>query len=446
MREKVTLQTDGQLKTGRDVAIAALLGAEEYGFATVPLIALGCIMMRKCHLNTCPVGIATQDPVLRAKYGGQPEHVINFFYFLANELREIMAQLGFERMDDMIGRSDYLKVKDINHILNNSKQVDLSPLLVSSENIHQQSSWNHKDNGLDSKLVEMCDKVIKGKDPNRMQLRNINIYNTNRAVGATLSHEIAKNYGSKGLESEDSIKLHFLGCAGQSFGMCLVKGVTFLLEGEANDFVGKSLSGGVISLYPSKNAGNGLIRRESDKNVIAGNACLYGATSGKVFISGRAGERFAVRNSGASAVVEGVGNHGCEYMTGGCVVILGKIGKNFAAGMSGGMAFVLKEEKEEDLLEKFLYINEESINLGERITDSDLELITDMIQEHIEHTDSIKAKKVMGMFLDLDENGRKNMFIKILPREYKKVLMKQEMEKTKKKLESELSGLKMESF
>jgi glutamate synthase domain-containing protein 2/glutamate synthase domain-containing protein 3 len=331
LRSRVRLQTDGKIQTGRDVVMAALLGAEEFGFSTMPLIAMGCVMMRKCHLNTCPVGIATQDPILRKKFQGTPEHLINFFFFVAEEVREIMAQLGFHTMNEMIGRVDILQMKPaIEHW--KAKSIDLSSIL------HQPTvplrigrrwmvSQNHGlDQALDHQLIEQAKEALE----NRTQIElSLPIRNVHRTVGAMLSGEIAKRYGSEGLP-DDTIKIHFNGSAGQSFGAFLAKGITLLLEGDANDYVGKGLSGGKLIVYPPKNSGF-----VADENSIVGNVVLYGATSGEAFFCGKAGERFAVRNSGATAVIEAVGANGCEYMTNGTVLVLGKTGKNFAAGMSG---------------------------------------------------------------------------------------------------------------
>ena len=342
LRGRIVVQTDGKLTNGRDVAVAALLGAEEFGFSTAPLISVGCIMMRKCHLNTCPVGIATQDPVLRAKFTGMPENVIDFFFFVAEEIRGIMAQLGIRRMDDMIGRSDLLKVKA--EVIQNhwkAKGLDLSSILyqpaaaahIARHKVQEQDHGLEK--ALDYKLIELAKDALDGTGPAEIKLP---IRNVHRTVGTMLSSEIAKRYGSAGLP-EDFIHCHFTGSAGQSFGAFAAKGLTLVLEGDANDYTGKGLSGARMIVYPPK-ASNFVF----EENILVGNVVLYGATGGEAFFNGMAGERFAVRNSGATAVVEGVGDHGCEYMTRGLVVVLGKTGRNFAAGMSGGIAYVLDED------------------------------------------------------------------------------------------------------
>ena len=336
LRTRVAVQTDGGLRTGRDVAVAALLGADEFGFATAPLIAAGCIMMRKCHLNTCPVGVATQDPVLRARFTGQPEHVINYFFFVAEELREIMAQLGFRTMNEMIGQVERLDMREaVDHW--KAGGVDLSKLLHAVRPEGQKALWNmdRQDHGLgkalDNILIADAGDALANRAPMRgeYQIRNIN-----RTVGAMLSGEIARIYGHAGLP-EDTISLTFHGDAGQSFGAFAARGVSLELIGDANDYVGKGLSGGRVVVRQPKDS-----RRDATQNIIVGNTVLYGAIAGEAYFQGVAGERFAVRNSGAVAVVEGTGDHGCEYMTGGVVVVLGETGRNFAAGMSGGIAYV----------------------------------------------------------------------------------------------------------
>ncbi len=336
LRGRIAVQVDGGLRTGRDVIVGALLGADEFGFATAPLIAAGCIMMRKCHLNTCPVGIATQDPVLRARFTGQPEHVINYFFFVAEEVRELMAQLGFRRFDDMIGQVDRLDmVRAIEHW--KAKGIDLSRLLYSVEpkpgvaiyNCERQN--HHLDKALDNELIAAAQPALDAREPVRIECQ---IRNVHRTVGAMLSGEVARRYGHHGLP-QDTIWASFHGNAGQSFGAFLARGVTLELFGDANDYVGKGLSGGrLIVRQPSQ------ATREPTENIIIGNTVLYGAIAGEAYFEGVAGERFAVRNSGAVAVVEGTGDHGCEYMTGGVVVVLGDTGRNFAAGMSGGVAYV----------------------------------------------------------------------------------------------------------
>src|SRR6201988_254016 len=367
LRGRITVQTDGKLQTGRDVAIAALLGAEEFGFSTAPLVALGCIMMRKCHLNTCPVGIATQDPELRKKFEGQPEHVITFFFFVAEDLRRIMAELGFRKLDDMIGRVDCLTQRvDVSHW--KAKGIDLSSVLYNPpmpSHVGRRCT-QAQDHGLDDtlagKLIEQTSEAIEQLPPVSLSLP---IRNVHRTVGAMLSGQIERRNGFPGLP-DDPIRIQFHGCAGQSFGAFLAKGVTLTLEGEANDYVGKGLSGGTLVIYPPRAS-----RFVPEENILVGNVCLYGATSGEVFFNGMAGERFAVRNSGATAVVEGVGDHGCEYMTRGLVVVLGKTGRNFAAGMSGGIAYVLDENG--DFAEK--RCNPAGVDLEPLADNKDIELV-----------------------------------------------------------------------
>ena len=342
LRSRIAVETDGQLKTGRDVAIAALLGAEEFGFATAPLVATGCIMMRVCHLNTCPVGVATQDPRLRKKFKGKPEHVVNFMRFIAQELREIMAQLGFRTLEEMVGRVDKLEArKAVQHW--KAKGIDLSTLLYSPE---VDPDWgrycqDEQDHGIERSLdmtvlLDLCKPAIeRGEDV----VAELPIRNVNRVVGTIVGSEITRRHGAKGLP-EDTIRLHFRGSAGQSFGAFIPRGMSLSLEGDANDYVGKGLSGGKIAVFPPTGS-----PFAAEDNIIIGNVALYGATSGEAYIRGMAGERFGVRNSGANAVVEAVGDHGCEYMTGGRVVVLGATGRNFAAGMSGGIAYVLDERR-----------------------------------------------------------------------------------------------------
>ena len=331
LRGRVVLQVDGQMKTGRDVVIGALLGAEEFGFATAPLVVEGCIMMRKCHLNTCPVGIATQDPILRKRFAGQPEHVVNFFFFVAEEIREIMASLGIKRFDDLVGRSDLLDTKKgIDHW--KIQGLDFSKIFYQPDMGKEVSRYNTEtqyhalDKALDNELISRAQNAIKTKEPCEFTMP---ISNTNRTVGTLLSHEIAKTYGNEGLP-DDSIKINLEGTAGQSFGAFLAKGITFNLYGEGNDYVAKGLCGGKIVIRPTEH-----FKGIDDKNIIIGNTVMYGATSGETYYRGIAGERFCVRNYGESAVVEGVGDHGCEYMTGGTVVVLGQTGQIFAVGMLG---------------------------------------------------------------------------------------------------------------
>jgi len=333
LRSRVRLQTDGQIKTGKDVVIAALLGAEEFGFSTAPLIALGCIMMRKCHLNTCPVGVATQDPLLRKKFSGKPEHVVNFFFMMAEEIREIMAQLGYRKFEDMVGQIQHLEVNtDALHY--KSQGLDLKPLLIPAQSLNEKAGvikkmdQNHNlHRALDNELIKQAKPALESKTPVKIELP---VNNLNRTVGTMLSYEISKRYGATGLP-DDTIQIKLHGHGGQSLGFALASGVTIEVEGDSNDYVGKGLSGGKIAVYPKKKViEDGFI---PENNVVVGNVCLYGATRGKAFFRGKAGERFCVRNSGAVAVVEGVGDHGCEYMTGGRTIVLGKLKKQLSCGL-----------------------------------------------------------------------------------------------------------------
>ena len=408
LRSRVRLQVDGKLQTGRDVAIAALLGAEEFGFATLPLISLGCIMMRKCHLNTCPVGVATQDPVLRKKFQGQPEHVINFLFYIAEDLRQIMAQLGFRKLDEMVGRVDCLTQRhDVDHW--KASGLDLSAVLY---NPHVPTRVGRhctikQDHGLEKSLdYQLIDHSREALDRGQKVSISLPIRNTHRTVGAMLSGEIARRYGEVGLP-DDTIRFQFTGSAGQSFGAFLAKGVTLTLEGEANDYVGKGLSGGRLIVYPSRNSSF-----QPEENILVGNVVLYGATSGEVFFNGMAGERFAVRNSGATAVVETVGDHGCEYMTRGTVVVLGKTGRNFAAGMTGGIAYVLDETGE------FVRVrcNRSSVDLDPVVDQQDIDIIQTLIARHAELTESPRAKWILDNWETMLPK-----FIKVFPHEFKRV-------------------------
>ncbi len=409
LRSRIRVQTDGKLQTGRDVLIAALLGAEEFGFATTPLITMGCIMIRKCHLNTCPVGIATQDPELRKQFTGQPEHVINFFFFIAEQLREYMAELGFRKVDDMVGRVDMLEAKPaVEHW--KAKGLDFSsilynPPLPARVARHCVIPQDHGlDQALDYQLIQLAHDSLESKQPVQAELA---IRNIHRTVGAMLGGEVARRYGSEGLP-DDTIRFKFTGSAGQSFGAFVPQGITLTLEGEANDYVGKGLSGGRIVVYPPRNSG--FLPEES---ILVGNVCLYGATSGEVFLNGMAGERFAVRNSGATAVVEGVGDHGCEYMTNGQVVVLGSCGRNFAAGMSGGIAYVLDDHG--DFSAK--RCNQASVDL-ERLTESkDIDFVQSLIRRHLDVTGSPRAAWILENWTSVLPR-----FIKIFPHEYKRVL------------------------
>ncbi len=407
LRSRVVLQTDGQLKTGRDIAIATLLGAEEWGVATAALVAGGCIMMRKCHLNTCPVGVATQDPDLRKLFSGKPEHIVNLFNFLAEELREIMADLGFRTINDMVGRAQFLKVKE-NNLHWKTKTLDLSAVLYPVTNPSKQTLYNSEaqDHGMDSiidwQLLEHAQQALESKTP---VFGSFTVKNTDRTIGTLLSNEVSKVYQSAGLP-DNTINYKFSGSAGQSFGAFATKGLSFELEGEANDYVGKGLSGARLSIYPSVESS--LVPED---NIIIGNVALYGATSGELFVRGQAGERFAVRNSGATAVVEGVGDHGCEYMTGGRALILGKTGRNFAAGMSGGIAWIY------DVDGTFAdNCNPEMVDL-DPLTAEDEEAITNLLRKHIQLTQSHLA-----LYLLSNWNDESRKFIKVFPKEYKKVL------------------------
>ena len=424
LRERIAVQVDGGLRTGRDVIIGAILGADEFGFATAALISEGCIMMRKCHLNTCPVGVATQDPELRKNFTGLPEHVVNFFVFIANEVREILAELGIKNFNDIIGRRDFLDYGNADDHWK-AHSIDLSKLIVplsvdSKTKFYNCSSQNHQlEKALDNILIDKCINAINKKQSIELAL---NIKNTNRTVGAMLSGKIAKKYGHEGLP-KDTIKVKFVGSAGQSFGAWLSKGITFNLEGDANDYVGKGLSGGKIAVYPHKKSS--LI---PEKNIIAGNTLLYGAISGECYLNGIVGERFAVRNSGATAVVEGCGDHGCEYMTGGVVVILGKTGRNFAAGMSGGIAYVLDEDKIFEGYCNKSMVDLELLSNNDDDTDDEVEINSDLlnfdvarlkliIKNHVNYTESSKGKLILSKW-----DKYLPLFLKITPFEYKRAL------------------------
>jgi glutamate synthase (NADPH) large chain len=407
LRSKVCLQTDGQMRTGRDVAIAVLLGAEEYGFCTAALIICGCVMLRHCHLNNCSVGVATQDSILQKRFKGKPEHIVNYFYFVAQELREIMACLGMKTINEMIGKTEFLELnKDI--IPSKAKGLDFSGILYKpkvSENVgkfYKKRKDNSLDSVIDKKLISMCKDVFTKNESVNI---NLNINNTNRTTGAMLSGEVCRKCGDNVL-LKDTITCNFKGIAGQSFGAFLASGITFKLEGMANDYVGKGISGGRIIVYPDKKT-----RYIASENIIIGNTCFYGAISGAVYINGSAGERFCIRNSGLYAVVEGVGDHACEYMTGGRVIVLGKIGRNFAAGMSGGIAYVY--DKDKTFKDK---CNTDMVAL-EDINENDKEILYVLINNHFKYTESVKAKHI----LDNTQKEFKN-FVKIIPFEYKRIL------------------------
>jgi glutamate synthase (NADPH/NADH) large chain len=447
LRGRICVQADGGMRTGRDVVIGALLGADEFGFATAPLIVEGCIMMRKCHLNTCPVGVATQDPELRKRFTGQPEHVVNFFFFIAEEVRQLMAKLGFRRFEEMIGRSDKLDMrKAIAHW--KAAKVDLSRILYRPEPgegvaISNCEPQDHGlDKALDHKLIELARPALDERKPVRIEM---GVRNYNRTVGAMLSGELAKRYGHTGLP-EDTIYIRMKGTAGQSFGAFLSAGITLELEGDGNDYVGKGLSGGRIAIYPSPES-----PVVPEENIIVGNTVLYGAISGECYFRGVAGERFAVRNSGAIAVVEGVGDHGCEYMTGGVVVVLGSTGRNFAAGMSGGVAYVLDEtgdfehrcnlamvELEPVLAEDIALENLDHqggdlethgmVDIMHDMTRHDVQRLRTLIEKHRRYTGSGRAKQILENW-----SAYAPRFVKVMPVDYRQALEK--MQKTKTQTE-----------
>ena len=415
LRSRIVVQTDGQLRTGRDIAIATLLGAEEWGIATAALVVEGCIMMRKCHLNTCPVGIATQDKELRAKYTGKPEHVVNYIKFIAQDLREIMAELGFKTINEMVGRTDKLKAREgVSHW--KAKHLQLERLLHrvhlrSDDTAYNTTKQDHGLNvALDNELIKLAQPALKDATPikEKIKLRNIN-----RTVGTMLSAEMTRKYGEDGL-SDDTIYFKATGSGGQSFGAFLNSGITFEVEGDANDYFGKGLCGGKLILYPPSDA-----IYEANENVILGNVSFYGATSGESYIYGLAGERFCVRNSGAKVVVGAIGDHGCEYMTGGRVVILGEIGKNFAAGMSGGIAYIY--DKDNNLSQR---INRGMVDLDKIETVEDENEVKDMIKNYIKYTSSKEASEILNNW---DTN--KDKFIKVMPIDYKRVLEHQKRRK-----------------
>jgi glutamate synthase (ferredoxin) len=415
LRSRVVLETDGQLKTGRDVIIAALLGAEEFGFATAPLVALGCIMMRVCHLDTCPVGIATQNPELRQRFMGDPAHVVNFMRFLAEDVRQLMAQLGFRRFEEMVGQTERLEMRPVvDHW--KSRGLDLSPILSPPEEWHGEDTGhsNQKADGryhqidqqhgleetLDFRtLLRLCQPALDSERPVRATLP---IHNTNRTVGTMVGSEVTRRFGAEGL-AEDTIRLRFQGSAGQSFGAFIPRGVTLVLEGDANDYLGKGLSGGKIIVYPPRGS-----TFEPSQNIVIGNVAFYGATGGEAYINGLAGERFCVRNSGVTAVVEGLGDHGCEYMTGGRVIVLGKTGRNFAAGMSGGLAYVLDEVG--DFAGR---CNQEMVSLEPLTDDEEALIVKQIIRRHAQTTHSQRAQMVLLKWQEI-----KRLFVKVVPNDY----------------------------
>jgi glutamate synthase (NADPH/NADH) large chain len=435
LRGRIAVQVDGGLRTGRDVVVGALLGADEFGFSTAPLIAAGCIMMRKCHLNTCPVGIATQDPVLRKRFTGAPEHVINYFFYVAEEVREYMAALGFRTFAEMIGRTEVLdKEKAIDHW--KARGLDFSKLFHKAEvadtvPIHNTERQDHGlETVLDTKLIEVCKDAIEERKPVKLDMP---ITNVNRSAGAMLSGEVAKRYGHAGL-SEDTIWIRFTGSAGQSFGAWLAHGVTVDLVGEANDYVGKGLSGGRIIVRPPEESGI-----NPEKSIIVGNTVLYGAIAGECYFRGVAGERFCVRNSGATAVVEGTGDHCCEYMTGGVVVVIGPTGRNFAAGMSGGIAYVLDEKGDFEQRCNMAMVDLEPIPSENQameqdrhqggdleshglvdfsdMTQYDEQRLHRLIENHLHYTGSTRAREILDDWSDYLPK-----FVKVMPVEYRRAL------------------------
>ena len=409
LRNKVRIETDGKLMSGRDVAIAAILGAEEFGFATAPLVTMGCVMMRVCNLDTCPVGVATQNPELRKRFTGKPEYVENFMRFIAQELREYMAKLGVRTVDELVGRTDLLKVKE--NLTDRQKQIDLSLILSNPyEGSKEKCIFDPKqvyDFGLEKTMDEkvLLKQLSKALETGQKRSLEVDVTNTDRTFGTIFGSEITRRFGDT-LE-EDTYRILCNGSGGQSFGAFIPKGLTLELVGDSNDYFGKGLSGGKLIVYPPKGS-----KFKQDENIIVGNVALYGATSGKAFINGVAGERFCVRNSGAIAVVEGVGDHGCEYMTGGRVVVLGSVGKNFAAGMSGGITYVLDENN--DLYTK---TNKEMVSSDEITSKYDVLELKEMIKEHVAYTNSVKGKEILDNFGEYLPK-----FKKIIPHDYEKML------------------------
>ena len=409
LRSRIAVETDGQLKTGRDVAIAALLGAEEFGFATAPLVATGCIMMRVCHLNTCPAGVATQDPQLRARFAGKPEHVVNFMRFIAEDLREIMAQLGFRTIDEMVGRTDRLEPRRaISHW--KAKGLDFSKILYQPDvgpevgRFCQMKQDHGIDRSLDmTKLLELCRPAIERGEKVSAELP---IRNVNRVTGTITSGEITRKHGAKGLP-EDTVRLKFTGSAGQSFGAFVTRGMTLAIEGDANDYFGKGLSGGKLVVYPPAAS-----TFRAEENMIIGNVAFYGASAGEAYIRGLAGERFAVRNSGVDVVVEGVGDNGCEYMTGGRVVVLGRAGRNFGAGMSGGVAYVLDESG--DFARR---VNGQMVGVEKLEEAGEIAAVRSLVQRHLDHTGSERARAILAAW-----DSFVPRFVKVMPKDYKRML------------------------
>jgi len=443
LRGRTILQADGQMRTGRDVVIAALLGADEVAFGTIALIAEGCIMMRKCHLNTCPVGVATQDPELRKKFVGKPEDVVNFFLYVAEEAREIMAELGFRTFAEMIGRADMLDTNDaLRHW--KSEGLDLSPVLHRVEANGSSVSHTEKQNHgleklIDNKLIEQALPALENKTPVVIETP---ICNVDRSFGTMLSGEVAKRFGHAGLAEDNTIAIKAKGTAGQSLGAWLTRGISIDLAGEGNDYVGKGLSGGRIAIYPPSES-----RLKAEENIIVGNTVLFGATEGECYFNGVGGERFAVRNSGAVAVVEGVGDHGCEYMTGGTIVVLGETGRNFAAGMSGGIAYVLDADgtfesrcnmaqvslepivSEADALEELDHQGADlethgRVDIKHTMTQDDQRILLSLIQRHVHYTNSAIGIRILENWSDYLPQ-----FVKVIPVEYRRALAEMEAEK-----------------
>ncbi|HYO28535.1 MAG TPA: glutamate synthase large subunit, partial [Azonexus sp.] len=421
LRSRIRVQVDGQMKTGRDVVVGALLGADEFGFATAPLVVEGCIMMRKCHLNTCPVGVATQDPELRKRFSGQPEHVVNYFFFVAEEVREIMARLGIRKFDDLVGRADLLDMRaGIEHWkargLDFTKIFHQPPVPAEVPRRHTEDQDHGLAKALDHKLIEQARPALEKGQTVRIETK---ITNVNRTCGTMLSGEVARRYGNAGLP-DDTIYIKLTGTAGQSFGAFLAKGVTLELTGEGNDYVGKGLSGGRLIIKPSPD-----FRGDTQHNIIVGNTVMYGATDGEAFFAGVGGERFAVRNSGGMAVVEGVGDHGCEYMTGGTVVVLGMTGRNFAAGMSGGIAYVLDEDGSfknrcnlaQVALEKVLPAGRQAVGEPLHLGQADETQLKALVARHAEYTGSKTATAILANW-----DAWREKFVKVYPQEYKRAL------------------------
>jgi glutamate synthase (NADPH/NADH) large chain len=444
LRDRIAVQVDGGMRTGRDVVIAAMLGADEMGFATAPLIAEGCLMMRKCHLNTCPVGVATQDPELRKRFTGKPEHVVNYFFFVAEEVRQLMAKLGFRSVNEMIGQSDRLDMrKAINHW--KAKGLDFSRILTKPDagegvGIYNCTTQDHGlDQAIDNELIRLAEPALERAEAVKIE---IDIHNYNRTFGTMLSGRLAERYGYTGLP-DDTIYIKATGTAGQSFGAWVTKGVTIELAGEGNDYVGKGLTGGRLVIYPPQNSKIG----KAEENIIVGNTVLSGAISGECYFRGVAGERFCVRNSGVTAVVEGVGDHGCEYMTGGIVVCLGGTGRNFAAGMSGGIAYVLDEtgnfedrcnlaqvelepiEAEDLALEEIDHQGGDLeghglVDVSHDMTRFDAIRLRQLVQKHLHYTNSDVARRILDNW-----EGYLPKFVKVMPVEYRRALQEMQAQK-----------------